>query len=560
MDWLLDTLSEPSMVQAIILISAISAIGLQLGKIKIFNISLGITFVFFVGIVVGHFQPDLNADMLYFAQNFGLILFVYSLGLQVGPGFFSSLKKGGLRLNLLAIAVVLTGLLMCVVFYYTTDISMPNMMGIFSGAVTNTPALGAAQQTFRQLSPGDAKGFSDMALACAVAYPLGVVGVILAIAFMRSVIAPKEQVAEENQKKKDKTTHVGEFTVTNPAISGKTIKEIMQLSPKKFVISRIWREGKVTIPTSESVLMLKDHVLIISVKSDVENIKILFGEQENVDWNKEDIDWNHIDNSHLVSRRIIVTQSKVNGVKLGALKLRNTYGINITRIDRAGIDLLASRDLALQIGDKLTVVGEKTAVDAVAKILGDELERLRNPNLIAIFVGIALGLILGAIPFPFPGVSIPIKLGIAGGPIIVGILMGAFGPRFRMATYTTQSANRMLRQLGLVMYLACLGLDAGGHFFETVFQGDGMLWIGVGFCLTMVPVMLVGILAIRVFGFEYSKTVGMLCGSMANPMALNYANTTVEGDEPAVAYATVYPVTMFLRLITAQLILLFFIS
>jgi len=558
MDWLLDTILEPSMIQTIILISAISAIGLQLGKIKIFNISLGITFVFFVGIVVGHFHLELNEDMLYFAQNFGLILFVYSLGLQVGPGFFPSLKKGGLRLNLMAIAVVVIGLLMCIVFYYTTDISMPNMMGILSGAVTNTPALGAAQQTFRQISPGDAKGFSDMALACAVAYPLGVIGVILAIAFIRSVIASKQEITKE--KKKDKTTCVGEYTVTNPAVSGKTIKEIMQLSPKKFVISRIWRDGKVTIPTSESVLLLKDHVLIISVKSDVENIKVLFGEQEDVDWNKEDIDWNHIDNSHLVSRRIIVTQDKVNGVKLGALKLRNLYGINITRIDRAGIDLLASRDLALQIGDKLTVVGEKAAVDNVAKLLGDELERLKNPNLIAIFVGIALGLILGAVPFPFPGVSVPVKLGIAGGPIIIGILMGAFGPRFRMAIYTTQSANRMLRQLGLVMYLACLGLDAGEHFFETVFQGEGILWIGIGFCLTVVPVMIVGVLAMKVFKLEYSVTVGMLCGSMANPMALNYANTTVEGDEPSAAYATVYPVSMFLRLITAQLILLFFVS
>ncbi len=557
MDWFLDIILKPSIIQTIILISVISAIGLQLGKLKLFNISLGITFVFFTGIVIGHFNLDINRDMLYFAQNFGLILFVYSLGLQVGPGFFPSLKKGGLHLNILAMSVVFTGIIMCIIFNYTTDISMSNMMGILSGAVTNTPALGAAQQTFRQIYPTDSKGFSDMALACAVAYPMGVVGVILAIAFMRSVIAPKEEVTA-NPEKKDHRIYVGEFAVTNPAISGKTIKEIMKFSTKKFVISRIWREGKVTIPTSESTLMLNDHVLVISAKSDVENIKILFGEQENVDWNKEDIDWNHIDNSHLVSRRIIVTKSKVNGVKLGALKLRNLYGINITRIDRAGIDLLASPDLALQIGDKLTVVGEKASVDSVAKLLGNELERLKNPNLIAIFLGIALGLIFGSIPFPVPGVSIPVRLGIAGGPIIVGILMGAFGPRFGITTYTTQSANRMLRQLGLTMYLACLGLDAGEHFFETVFRNEGLLWIGIGACLTLVPVMIVGILAMKVFKFEYSKTVGMLCGSMANPMALNYADTTVEGDGPAVAYATVYPMSMFLRLITAQLILLFF--
>lgn len=557
MDWLLDLFLKPSMVQSIILIAVISVIGLQLGKLKLFNISLGITFVFFTGIVVGHFTLDLNHDMLYFAQNFGLILFVYSLGLQVGPGFFPSLKKGGLRLNLLAMGVVFTGLLMCIIFYYTTDVSMPNMMGILSGAVTNTPSLGAAQQTFREIYPNDAKGFSDMALACAVTYPMGVVGVILAIAFMRSTIAPKDEVTQSKEKK-DKNIYVGEFAVINPAISGKTIKEMMQFSAKKFVISRIWRDGKVTIPTSESTLLLGDHVLVISIKSDVENIKILFGEQENVDWNKEDIDWNHVDNSHLISRRIIVTQSKINGVKLGALKLRNLYGINITRIERAGIDLLASPDLALQIGDKLTVVGEKASVDSVAEKLGNEVERLKNPNLIAIFIGIALGLIFGSIPFPIPGISIPVRLGIAGGPIIVGILMGAFGPRFGITTYTTQSANRMLRQLGLTMYLACLGLDAGQHFFETILRGEGLLWIGIGFCLTILPVIIVGVIAMKVLKFEYAPTVGMLCGSMANPMALNYADTTVQGDEPSVAYATVYPMSMFLRIITAQLILLFF--
>lgn len=557
MDWLPDILFKPSMIQTVILISVISAIGLQLGKIKVFNISLGITFVFFTGIIIGDIDIDVNHDMLYFAQNFGLIIFVYSLGLQVGPGFFSSLKKGGLRLNLLAMSVILSGITICIIFYFTTDVSMPNIIGILSGSVTNTPALGAAQQTLRQIAPDSAKELTDMALACAVAYPFGVIGVILAIAFMRYFIAPKEEFLSHKEKK-DSSPYVGEFTVTNPAISGKTIKEIMKYSSKKFVISRIWRDGRVTIPTSESTLLLNDHALIISVKSDVENVKILFGEQENIDWNKEDIDWNHIDNSHLVSRRIIVTKDSVNGLKLGTLKLRNLYGINITRIERAGIELLASSEFALQIGDKLTVVGEKASVDSVAKILGDELSRLKNPNLIAIFLGITIGLILGSIPFPIPGVSVPIKLGIAGGPIIVGILMGTYGPRLHLATYTTQSANMMLRQLGLVIYLACLGLDAGSHFFETVLSTDGLLWLGMGFCLTLFPVMLTGLLSIKVFKFKYATTVGMLCGSMANPMALNYADTTVEGDEPSVAYATVYPVSMFLRIISAQLIILFF--
>lgn len=558
MDWLVEAITTPSMIQTVIVISVISAIGLQLGKLKIFNISLGITFVFFVGILIGDIGLVFNKDMLFFAQNFGLIIFIYSLGLQVGPGFFPSLKKGGFRLNMLALSTIMTGTLLAVMLSFVTDISMPNMMGLLSGAVTNTPALGAAQQTLRQIAPLDTKGFSDMALACAVTYPLGVVGVILAIVFLKSCIAPSKD-KEYNTQRRNKNTYIGEFLVTNPGIAGKTIKEIMKYTDRKFVISRIWRQGKVTIPTSESTLEQNDHILIISVKSDVESIKALMGQQENTDWNKEDIDWNHIDNSHLVSRRIIVTRSKVNGVKLESLRLRNLYGINITRIERAGIELLPSPDLALQIGDKITIVGEKASIDNVAKILGDELKRLVTPNLIVIFLGIALGLILGALPIPIPGMSIPIKLGIAGGPIIVGILMGAFGPRFHITTYTTQSANLMLRQLGLVMYLACLGLDAGQHFFETVFNSDGLLWIGTGFCLTLVPVLAVGIIAMKLFKLDYSKAIGMLCGSMANPIALNYANTTVEGDEPAVAYATVYPVTMFARIITAQLILLFFV-
>lgn len=557
MNWLLEAILRPSMVQTVILISVISAIGLQLGKLKLFNISLGITFVFFTGIVVGHFGLDVNRDMLYFAQNFGLIIFVYSLGIQVGPGFFSSLKKGGLHLNIMSMAVVLLGIILTFIVYFTTDISLPNMMGILSGAVTNTPALGAAQQTLKQISPNSPKELANMALACAVAYPLGVVGVILAIAFMRKCIAP-QNADSDNGERKDKSTYVGEFMVTNPAIGGLTIRELMKLSPRKFIISRIWRDGKVSIPTSDSTLEINDHVLLISIKSDVGMVEVLFGKQKEVDWNKEDIDWNHIDNSHLVSRRIIVTHSKINGVKLGALRLRNLYGINITRIDRAGIDLLASPDLALQIGDKLTIVGEKASVDNVAKILGNELQRLKNPNLIAIFVGITFGLLLGAIPISIPGMSVPIKLGIAGGPIIVGILMGAFGPRFHITTYTTQSANLMLRQLGIVVYLACLGLNSGGEFFDTVANGEGLIWIAIGFGLTVIPVLIVGTVAVKVLKFDYAKTIGMLCGSMANPMALNYANTTVEGDEPAVAYATVYPFTMFFRIISTQLILLFF--
>lgn len=554
MDWLVNAFTTPTMIQAVIILSIVSAVGLYLGKIKIFGVSLGITFVFFAGILVGHLGIVVNKDMLYFAQSFGLIIFVYALGLQVGPGFFSSLKKGGLELNLMGLSVIFIGLAMTVGLHSFVGISLTDMVGLFCGAVTNTPALGAAQQALLQLKPDDANGVTNMALGCAVAYPLGVVGVILAIIFLRSLFnKQKVEKTDENES----STFIAEFCISNPAIFHKSIKEIMALTDKHFVISRIWRKGKVSIPTSDTLLEEGDQLLIISVKSDVETIKVLFGKQEDIDWNKKDIDWNAID-SQLISRRIAVTRSKINGVKLGSLRLRNLYGINITRINRAGISLLASPDLRLQIGDRLTIVGEKNAIDNVSKILGDEIKRLDNPNLLSLFVGITLGMLLGIIPITLPGISTPVKLGIAGGPIIVGILMGAFGPRFHLTTYSTASANLMLRQLGIVIYLAGLGIDSGAHFFETVFRPEGALWIGVGFILTVVPVLIVGYAASKFFKIDYAHNVGMLCGSMANPMALNYANTTVEGDEPSVAYATVYPLSMFVRVISMQLVLLMF--
>ena len=555
MNWLQEAFLEPTMVQAVIIISLVSALGLYLGRIKIFGISLGITFVFFAGIFAGHLGIVVNKDMLYFAQSFGLILFVYALGLQVGPGFFSSLKKGGVAMNMMGLGVILLGLIMTVSLHWVTGVSLSNMVGLLCGAVTNTPALGAAQQALLQIDPTNTKGVTDMALACAVAYPLGVVGVILAIIILRALFADKKQ--KDLKEQRDTTTYVAEFHVSNPAIYEKSIKDVMKLTDKHFVISRVWRNGKVSIPTSDTLLHEHDHLLIISVKSDVENIKVLFGEQENVDWNKADIDWNAID-SQLISRRIAVTRNRVNGVKLGSLRLRNLYGINITRVNRAGIDLLASPDLRLQIGDRLTIVGEANSVNTVGKILGDEIKRLNNPNLLAVFIGISLGMMLGALPITLPGMSTPVKLGIAGGPIIVGILMGAFGPRFHLTTYTTMSANLMLRQLGIIIYLAGLGIDSGVHFFETVFRAEGLLWIGLGFLLTIVPVLIVGFIASQFFKLDYAHNVGMLCGSMANPMALSYANTTVDGDEPSVSYATVYPLSMFIRVISAQLVLMLF--
>ena len=552
MNWLVETFTEPTLIQAVAVLSIVAAIGVYLGRLKIHGISLGVTFVFFTGIMAGHLGIKVNEDMLNFAQNFGLIVFVYTLGLQVGPGFFSSLKKEGVEMNMMGLGVIALGILLTLAFHWTTGISMPVMVGLLSGAVTNTPALGAAQQALAQANPENVRDMTDMALACAVTYPLGVIGVILAIIALKALFARK---TENTHKEQDTATNVAEFQVRNPSIYNKSIQQVMRLTDKHFVISRLWRGGRVTIPTSDTILRERDHLLVISVKADVESIKTLFGEQEETDWNKEDIDWNAID-SQLISRRIVVTRNRVNGVKLGSLRLRNLYGINITRVNRAGIDLVASRDLRLQIGDKLTIVGEANSVNNVGKILGDELKRLDNPNLLAIFVGLTLGVLIGSIPIPIPGMDTPIQLGIAGGPIIVGILMGAFGPRFHLTTYTTQSANLMMRQFGIVIYLAGLGLDSGEHFFETVFQAEGLLWIGLGFLLTIVPVLIVGFVASRFFRLDYAHNVGMLCGSMANPMALNYANTTVEGDEPSVSYATVYPLSMFVRVISAQLLIM----
>lgn len=556
LDWLITSLNISPAVLSIIVISVVSAIGLQLGKIQIFNISLGITFVFFTGIVLGHFQLPLEASTIRFAQDFGLVLFVYALGLQVGPGFLSSFRKEGLTLNALSLAIMGIGMLMAVAFIFLTDIAPANVIGILCGATTNTPALGAAQQTLSQMTGNHTREISQMALATAVAYPLGVVGVILAIAFMRKLFVKPQDLEEDPAEKATHETYVGEFMVANPAIDSKPLREVMKLSGRNFVISRIWQDGKVIVPSPETTLRHGDHLLTVSLKSDVEHLKLLFGKQEDIDWNKEDIDWNNIDNSQLVSRRILVSRSKVNGVRLGSLRLRNSYGINITRINRAGVELIASPNLVLQIGDRLTVVGEKNAIDNVAKILGNEIKRLKSPNLIAIFVGITLGLLLGSVPIPIPGISLPVKLGIAGGPIIVGILMAVLGPRLHFATYTTQSSSLLLRQLGITIYLACLGLGAGKHFLETVMHGEGLLWIALGFLLTVVPILLVAFFAMKVMRLPFTKNVGMFCGSMANPMALTYMNSTVDGDTPSVAYATVYPVAMFLRIIVTQLMLI----
>lgn len=552
MEWFTDIFIQQNFIQGVVILCLICAVGTALGNIKIFGVSLGVTFVFFCGIIAGHLGLAINPDMLSIMQNFGLILFIYSLGVQVGPGFFSAFKKGGVKLNFLALSVLVSGTLMALLIHWTAGIPLSDMIGLLSGAATNTPMLGAAQQAHLQIHPADMPGADRMAMACAVGYPLGIIGVILCVAILNA-ISGKKTVRTKNPSSEN--TFITEFQVSNPAIFGQTIQEIMKHTDRKFVISRIWKNGKVIIPTSDTLVEKDEHALVISNKKDVEHIRQIFGQQENVDWNKKDIDWNSID-SQLVSRHILVTKPELNGTKLGSLRLRNSYGINITRVNRAGIDLLASPSLRLQLGDRLTIVGESKAIDNVGRILGNEAKQLNNPNLFMIFFGIVLGLILGSIPIAIPGMSMPVKLGLAGGPIIVGLVMGAFGPRLHLSTYTTRSANLMLRQLGLTIYLAGLGLSAGAGFFDTVFTTDGLLWVGISFALAVVPVLLVGIIACKVMKTSYAENVGMLCGSMANPIALNYANTTAESDEPSVAYATVYPLSIFLRVISSQIIIL----
>ena len=553
MNWFIELFKEPTFTQAILVLSLICATGLALGKIKIFGVSLGVTFVFFAGIFAGHFGVTIQPEMLTIAQNFGLIIYIYSLGMQVGPGFFSSFKHGGIKLNLLALLLLVIGSLMAMVMFWTTGLSVSDTVGLLSGAVTNTPMLGAAQQALLQAEPENLNGANKMAMACAVAYPFGLVGLIVTVILLRKLLAPKGSKPASDPSSDN--TYITEYQVCNPAIFGKSIKDVRQSADCQFVISRVWKNEKLIIPTSETILEEGEHILVISGKKDVEKIRTLFGYQENIDWNKKDIDWNAID-SQLVSSKILVTKPEHNGVKLGDMRLRNSYGINITRVNRAGIDLLPSRNLRLQLGDKLTVVGEARSIENVSAILGNEAKRLTSPNLLSIFIGIILGLILGAIPIMIPGISTPVKLGIAGGPIIIGILMGAFGPRFHITTYTTRSANLMLRQLGLTIYLAGLGLSAGAGFFDTVFTMEGLRWILASIALSVVPVLITAILAAKVFKTEYADNMGMICGSMANPFALDYASQGEDGEDPAVAYATVYPASIFLRVISAQIIVL----
>lgn len=553
MEWIQSLFFEHSPLQAVIVISAIIAVGLGLGKIKVMGVSLGITFVFFVGILVGHFGITIDEQMLQYAQSFGLVLFVYELGLKVGPGFFASFRSGGFKLNMLGLATVLLGTIMAVGISLIWHIPMSDMVGILCGATTNTPALGAAQETLTQLGRPSA----NAALSCAVTYPLGVVGVIIAFIVIRKLFTRPSDMCSHVSEESNQT-YIATFLVHNPGVFDRSVREVASFAPHKFVISRLWHDGKVCIPTSETIIHQGDRLLVVTTEDDAPALTVLFGEQEQKDWNKENIDWNAIDSS-LISKHVFVTKAEINGKRLGSLKLRNSYGINISRVLRSGVQLLATPNLVLQLGDRLTVVGEAKAIENVEKVLGNVATDLREPNLAAIFIGIVLGLALGAVPFFVPGIDTPVRLGLAGGPIIVGILIGCFGPRLHLVTYTTRSANLMLRGIGLSLFLACLGLSSGADFLQTVMTGDGVAWIGIGFVLTLVPLLLMAIPSMRIFHLGFGEMCGMLAGAMANPIALDYAGDECESDDPAVAYATVYPVSIFLRVLIAQLLVVLFI-
>ncbi|MDE7145103.1 MAG: putative transporter [Duncaniella sp.] len=553
MDLVSDIFINHSPLQAVIIISIIIAVGLALGKIRIWGISLGVTFVFFAGILAGHLGLSIDPTILHYTENLGLVLFVYELGLKVGPGFFTSFRKGGLQLNLLGLGVVILGTLMTVMFSVGLDVPIGDATGLLCGATTNTPALGAAQQVLEQMGVSA----NGAALSCAVTYPFGVVGVILAVILIRKMFLAPGSPLSSRQEEAD-ATYIAEFKISNPAVYNMTVKQISEVTKTKFVISRLWHNDSVSVPDSDTVLQKDDHLLVITTPDDSPKLKVLFGGQIDRDWNKKDIDWNSID-TQLISRHIIVSRPSINGKKLGSLRLRNQYHINISRVTRSGLHLLATPGLILQLGDSLTVVGSAADIEKVEQILGNTAIKLKDPNLAAIFIGIVMGLVLGSIPIAVPGISPPIKLGLAGGPIIVGMLIGRFGPHFRLVTYTTRSANLMLRGIGLSLYLACLGLEAGGQFLDTIMRSEGLLWICLGFAITIIPVLIMGAVAMKFLRLDFALTCGMLCGSMANPMALNYVNDIVPDDYATVSYASVYPFSMFCRVIIAQLIILCFI-
>ncbi|KGN96756.1 hypothetical protein HQ39_01580 [Porphyromonas sp. COT-108 OH2963] len=556
-DEIISFLTEPSILQAVVALFLVSGIGMYLGKFSFKGVSLGLSMVFFIGIICSHFGLRVDSEILAFTINVGLILYVYTLGLQVGPAFIESLKKRGIVLNLWATAIIVLSIVVVVVLYLISNQSLPHLMGVLSGAVTNMPVLGASQEAVSGVLVHQgasqevlSKTLAEMAMATAIAYPFGVMGVFIVIAILKTQVPRSGASAEEDDTVK---TITKEYLITNSAVAGKTIRELMTLNTVPMLVSRIWREGRFMMPKSDTELQPGDHVLVVSEEEHHPKILLLLGEEaKGVRPGEEVIDWEAA-NESLASRRIIITRQEINGVRLASLDLRSRMNINVTSVIRAGITLLPSPSLRLQMGDRLSVVGKESDLKELSRMMGNELKELDTPYLVTLFIGMLLGCVLGAIPIVIPGISTPIKMGIAGGPLIAGILMSAYGVRLHLNTYITSSANLMIRTFGIVLFMAALGLSSGEGFFATLSQGPGLIWMALGTAVTVLPPLIIGYICMKWFKLSFSHTAGVVCGSMANPIALDYASTLVKGDTIAVSYVTVYPLTMFARVIAAQL-------
>lgn len=561
MDWIVNLFTNTESVAHIALLYAIViAIGVYLGKIKIGGISLGVTFVLFAGILVGHVGFTGPKEILTFVQDFGLILFVFMIGLQVGPGFFESFKKGGVTLNMLsASAILLNILVMFGCYYLFFDTSNPNnlpmMVGTLYGAVTNTPGLGAANEALLSVFPN---GAPSIANGYACAYPLGVVGIIGATILIKYICKintadEEEQLNEEDAANPHAKAHNMHLRVENAYITGRTLREVSEFLNRDIVCSRLLHNGEVSIPNSKTKFEVGDELLVVCAEADAEAIKAFIGPEVEAEWDREKDEV-----QHFVSRRIVVTRPEMNGKTLGKMHFSSVYGVNVTRISRQGMDIFAGRNHHFHVGDKILVVGPEENVNRVAEIMGNSVKRLDAPNIATIFVGIMVGIIFGSLPFAIPGMPVPLKLGIAGGPLIIAILIGRFGYRMKLVTYTTTSANMMLREIGLVLFLASVGIKAGAGFWDTVVQGDGLKYVGCGFLITVIPILIIGTIARLKFKFNYFTIMGMLAGTYTDPPALAYANASCSKEAPAVGYSTVYPLSMFLRIFTAQIVVLFF--
>lgn len=559
MDWLINLFTTTDSVAHIVLLYAIViAVGVYLGKIKIGGISIGVTFVLFAGIAAGHIGFTAPTNILSFLQEFGLILFVFMIGLQVGPGFLESFRKGGITLNLLStVMVVLNVIVMFACYYIFFDTSdpknLPMMVGTLYGAVTNTSGLGAANETLYSIF--DKGEVPQIASGYACAYPLGVLGIIgatIAIKYIFGIKLEKEEeeLAKEEEDNDDVKPHFMDLEVTNLYLEGKTLAQVHNFLNRDFVCSRILHDGHVSIPNGSTIFHIGDKLFVVCAENDAEAIIAFIGPTINVDWKKQD--------EPMVSKRILVTRSSINGKTLGQMHFSSAYGVNVTRVTRQGMDLFAVPSLSLQVGDRIMVVGPEDAVNRVAAVMGNSIKRLDAPNIATIFVGVFIGILFGSIPVAIPGIPVPIKLGIAGGPLIIAILIGRYGYKVHLVTYTTTSANMMLREIGLMLFLASVGIKAGDGFLETVIQGDGVKYVYTGFLITIIPILIIGIIARKKYKFNYFTIMGMIAGTYTDPPALAYANSICSKEAPSIGYSTVYPLSMFLRIFTAQIIVLFF--